>query len=153
MIAVWLAVCLAATPPLTHDEAAQVYVESRGSTLAVSRAGARGLTQVTAIGWSAAGREWGIPPALDGAWARLHVLAHLPIVGVLAGRAVLRRWRRRADRVCAGGRCDPADRAIRAYACGTSGLRGRCGGAYARRVATARKSAVIQRRCNYFHLM
>ena len=143
-VAVWLAVCLALPLPLTHDEAAQVYVESRGSTLAVSRAGARGLTQVTAIGWSAAGREWGIPPALDGAWARLHVLAHLPIVGVLAGRAVLRRWRRRADRVCAGGRCDPADRAIRAYACGTSGLHGRCGGAYARRVATARKSAVIK---------
>ena len=100
-MATLLALLLLWTPATAPLERAIVHVESRGDEWAVSPAGARG--------------RWQVMPHV----ARVHPwLLHVPAVGRAEGRRVLARWmvRCHGDRRCA----------LRAYACGTAGLRGRC---------------------------
>ena len=96
-----LALLLLWTPATTPLDRAIVHVESRGNEWAVSPVGARG--------------RWQVMPQ----WSRVHpLLLHVPAIGRAEGRRILARWRVR----CHGdGRC-----ALRAYACGTAGLRGGC---------------------------
>lgn len=110
LLALWLALH---QPPLSEAlERGIVRVESRGDRWAVSPVGARGLWQVRP--------RWALVPA----WA-----LHLPGIGEWEGRRVWRRWARRCggDVTCA----------LRAYACGSAGLRGRCGAGYAAVVLAA----------------
>ena len=108
-----LALLLLWTPATAPLDRAIVHVESRGNEWAISPAGARG--------------RWQVMPAV----ARVHPwLLHVPAIGRAEGRRVLGRWLARCQRRGHGMRC-----ALRAYACGTAGLRGGCDW-YAERVLT-----------------
>jgi hypothetical protein len=106
------------------------HVESRGNTWAVSSVGARGL--------------WQVMPGV----ARVpRWLLHVPAVGRSEGQRVLGRWLARCGRRARRqGQSDGQSHgqkqivsmrcALRAYACGNAGLRGRCEG-YAAAVMAA----------------
>ena len=106
-----LLLALSSPQPCSPELSAAIeHVESRGHTLAVSGAGARGL--------------WQVMPA----WSRVPAWAlHVPAVGRWEGCRILRRWRRRARARCAweGRGCRVEVRALAAYNAGGAGLRGR----------------------------
>jgi hypothetical protein len=123
-------------PPVSATiERGLPHVESRDNAMAVSPRGATGLWQV--MPRSACSRI-GTNPARPATKSRLafcdvaaRPMAWLwlnPTLGTIAGRAVFRRYlsRCRGDTRCA----------LRAYACGKAGLRGRCEG-YAAAVMAA----------------
>lgn len=115
LLAAWLLLTAHPQPCSPSLSAAIEHVESRGRTLAVSGAGARGL--------------WQVMPA----WSRVPAWAlHVPAVGRWEGCRILRVWRRRARARCAWERaerykrrCVPLVRALAAYNAGKPGLRGR----------------------------
>ena len=124
-----LLLALSSPQPCAADLSRAVeHVESRGHTLAVSGAGARGL--------------WQVMPA----WSRVPAWAlHIPAVGRWEGCRILRRWRRRAVARCRheGRGCRVEVRALAGYNAGGAGLRGRSrrGMDYARAVLAHRTTA------------
>ena len=121
-----LALALYEPPASATIERGLPHVESRCNALAVSQRGARGRWQV-------------MPRYARVTWWMLHVRP----VGTWEGRRMLRRWQKRCDRQ---GQSDGQSHgqkqivsmrcALRAYACGNAGLRGRCEG-YAAAVMAA----------------
>jgi len=103
LLAAWL--LLTPAPCATPLACAIEHVESRGSTWAVSPAGARGLRQVMPN--VARVPRW---------------LLHVPAIGRAEGDRVLARWMHRCGRK--RGARSQLRCALRAYACGNRGLRG-----------------------------
>ena len=105
----------------------------------------RGILQVTPVGWDAAGKEWDVPRWVrtSGVWEAMHRLVHVPVVGQLAGRAVLARRLRQAK--------GNIWLALRAYNCGGKGLYARCGGKYILRIKTERKRQATNTAADHRH--